>query len=86
MTLRNMGNGKYGGELIIYKSPKIKTLLIDEEGVDEIGIFRLIVEAEKEYNSEERIFNITMDLGGTFLNAIAYHEKSDTKVNMEFKY
>ena len=86
MRLNNMGNGKYGGELIIYKSPKIKTLLIDEEGVDEIGRFRILVEAEKEYNLEERIFNITMDLGGTFLNATAYHEKSGTKVNMEFKY
>ena len=86
MRLRKYGIGKYCAELIIYKSTKIKTLFIDEEGVDEIGRFKLLVESEKEYNLDERIFNITMDLGGTFLNATAYHEKSGTKTNMEFKY
>ena len=28
---------------------------------------------------------VTMELGGTFLNVIAYHKNSNTNVNMEFK-
>ena len=44
MLLRDYGDNKYGGELIIYKSTKPDTLFIDECCVDEIGRFSLFID------------------------------------------
>ena len=78
-------NNAYGRLLIIYKSEKEKVLFIDEDNVEEIGRFNFVVNDGKEYKQDERIFFVTMELGGTFLNVIAYHKNSNTRVNMEFK-
>ena len=78
-------NNTYGRLLIIYKSEKEKVLFIDEDNVEEIGRFNFVVNDGKEYKQDERIFFVTMELGGTFLNVIAYHKNSNTRVNMEFK-
>ena len=86
--LRKYGNNKYGGLLIIYKSEKEKVLFVDEESVNEIGRFNFEVndEREYEYNDDNRIFFVTIELGGTFLNITAYHKNSNTRENMIFKY
>ena len=86
--LRKYDNNKYGGLLIIYKSEKEKVLFVDEESVNEIGRFNFEVndEREYEYNDDNRIFFVTIELGGTFLNITAYHKNSNTKENMSFKY
>lgn len=86
LRLRNYGNGVYGGELIIYKSTKEKTLFIDEDCVEEIGRFQLKIDNEENYEGNDRIFYVKLELGGTFLNATAIHEKSNTKKSMDFKY
>ncbi len=86
LLLRNYNNKRYGGTLIIYKSTKSNPLFIDEECVEEIGRFELEIDDGNEYSGEDGIFYVSMELGGTFLNATAYHNKSNTKVNMEFKY
>ena len=86
LSLRNYNNKRYGGTLIIYKSTKSNPLFIDEECVEEIGRFELEIDDGNEYSGEDGIFYVSMELGGTFLNATAYHNKSNTKVNMEFKY
>ena len=86
LLLRNYNNKRYGGTLIIYKSTKSNPLFIDEECVEEIGRFELDIDDGNEYSGEDGIFYVSMELGGTFLNATAYHNKSNTKVNMEFKY
>jgi hypothetical protein len=78
-------NNIYGGFLIIYKSEKEKVLFIDEDNVEEIGRFNFVVNDGKEYKQDERILFVTMELGETFLNVIAYHKNSNTNVNMEFK-
>ena len=44
MLLRDYGDNKYEGELIIYKSTKPDTLYIDECCVDEIGRFNLFID------------------------------------------
>ena len=86
--LRKYDNNKYGGLLIIYKSEKEKVLFVDEESVNEIGRFNFEVndEREYEYNDDNRLFFVTIELGGTFLNITAYHKNSNTKENMIFKY
>ena len=82
-TLRDYGNNTYGSTIIIYKSPKPNTLFIDEEGVEEIGRFNLNVSGG-DYKGD--IFLITLEIGGTFLNASAFHKNSNTRISMEFKY
>ena len=79
-------NNIYGRLLIIYKSEKEKVLFIDEDNVEEIGRFNFVVNDGKEYKQDERIFFVTMELGGMFLNVIAYHKNSNTRVNMEFTF
>ena len=86
MLLRDHGDNKYGGELIIYKSTNPDTLFIDEYGVDEIGRFSLIIDDGKEYGMNERTFEITMEFGGTFLNGIVEHKYSGTKKGFECTY
>ena len=86
MRLRDYGDGRYGGELIIYKSTNPDTLFIDEECVDEIGRFNLLIDDGNEYGFNERIFYIEMELGGTFLNAIVKHKESGTSKKLEFNY
>ena len=82
-TLRDYGNNTYGSTIIIYKSPNPNTLFIDEEGVEEIGRFNLNVSGG-DYKGD--IFLITLEIGGTFLNASAFHRNSNTRISMEFKY
>ena len=86
MLLRDYGDNKYGGELIIYKSTNPDTLFIDEYGVVEIGRFSLIIDDGNEYEMNERTFEITMEFGGTSLNFIVEHKYSGTKKGFEFTY
>ena len=87
LRLRKSGDGStYGGQLIIYRSPKVDTLFIDEDSVEEMGRFELSIEDGVMYKGEDEIFYVTMEMGGTYLNATAYHKPSNTRVNMEFKY
>ena len=81
--LRDYGNGVYGSRLIIYKSTNPNTLFIDEDGVEEIGRFDFAI---NNGNYQGDIFKVTLELGGTFLNASAFHKNSDTRVNMIFNY
>ena len=84
--LRRSEDDSYGGHLIIYRSPKIDPLFIDEDSVEEIGRFNLSIEDGEIYKGDDEIFYVTMEMGGTYLNATAYHKPSNTRVNMEFKY
>ena len=86
MLLRNYGDYRYGGELIIYKSTKPDTLFIDEECVDEIGRFNLYIDDGNEYGINERIFEVKMEFGCTFLNAVVEHKNSGTIKKLEFNY
>ena len=87
LRLRKSEDGSsYGGQLIIYRSPKVDTLFIDEDSVEEMGRFELSIEDGVMYKGEDEIFYVTMEMGGTYLNATAYHKPSNTRVNMEFKY
>lgn len=86
MLLREYGINKYGGELIIYKSTNPDTLFIDEDCIDEIGRFSLFIDNGNKYAVKERTFEITMEFGGTFLNAIVEHKNSGTRKKLEFTY
>jgi hypothetical protein len=86
MLLRDFGDNKYGGELLVYKSTKSNTLFIDEEGVDEIGKFKLLIDDGNKYEMNERIFQIKMQFGGTCLNAIVEHKNSSTTEKFKFTY
>lgn len=86
LRIRRLDDNKFGGKLIIYKSSKIHPLFIDEDSVEEIGSFYLSIEDGEKYKGDDEIFYVTMEMGGTFLNATAYHKASNTRVNMEFKY
>ena len=82
-SLRDYGNGVYGSRLIIYKSSNPNTLFIDEDGVEEIGRFDFTI---NNGNYQKKTFLVTLELGGTFLNASAFHQNSGTRVNMIFNY
>ena len=71
---------------MIYKSTKPDTLFIDEECVDEIGRFSLYIDDGNEYGVNERIFEVKMEFGGTFLNAVVEHKNSGTIKKLEFNY
>ena len=83
--LQDCGNGVYGCQLVIYKSYKREVLVIDEEGVEEIGKFNFTINNEDYKNDEDDFFLVTFELGGTFLNVIASHAKSQTIRSMELK-
>ena len=86
LRLRKYDDGRYGGELRIYKSTKINTLFIDEDSVEEIGRFNILIDDGNEYSDGDEIFYVSKELGVTFLNAKAFHEKSNTCEEIKFKY
>jgi len=71
---------------MIYKSTKPDTLFIDEEYIDEIGRFNLYIDDGNEYGVNERIFEMKMEFGGTFLDAVIEHKNIDTIKKLEFNY
>lgn len=60
--------------LFFYKTLKLNPIYTFEEGVEEIGKCTLI--AKKDYPPGERSINLTMKLGGTFIDIKAILLKS----------
>ena len=69
-----------GGDIRIFKSTKENPLFIDEEGVELIGEFKFEIKG----NYEGTIFYVSIYFGGTFIRAIATHNESNTKTEMEY--
>ena len=67
-----------------YKSDKTNPILVDEEGVKEIGQCRL--DAGKDYPESERSISITMIIGGTFIDVKAKHKISGNYIKAKLDF
>ena len=67
-----------------YKALSPNPILINEEGVEEIGECRL--DAGKEYPQGERSISITMRIGGTFIDVKAKHKKSGNYIKAKLNF
>ena len=67
-----------------YKTHNPNPILVDEEGVEEIGECRL--DAGKEYPQGERSFSITMRIGGTFIDVKAKHKISGNYIKAKLNF
>ena len=72
------------GTLRFYKTLKTNPVFIYEDGIEEIG--QLKIDAEKDYPPGERVFTITMRIGGTFIDVKAKHLKSGKIIKTKFDF
>ena len=67
-----------------YKTLKTNPIFIDEDGIEEIG--QLKIDAEKDYPPGERVYTVTMMIGGTFIDVKAKHLKSGKIIKTKFYF
>ena len=67
-----------------YKTLNPNPILVNEEGVEEIGKCRL--DAGKEYPQGERSISITMRIGGTFIDVKAKHKISGKYIKAKLNF
>jgi len=70
--------------LKFYKTLKSDPIFIYEEGVENIGKLRL--DAGKDYPPGEREVNVTMRIGGTFIDVKAKHLKSGNSIKIKLDF
>ena len=71
-------------KLRIYKTIKTNPIFVNEEGIEEMGKWRL--DAKTDYPPKQRDFTVTMRVGGTFIDVKAKHIKSGNKINLKLEF
>ena len=71
-------------DLKIYKTDKKEPIFVNEEGIEEMGKWKL--DAQTDYPPKQRNFTVTMRVGGTFIDIKAIHLKSGISIKTKFDF